>query len=509
METLVRSKIDPPDIIAIALSLLAIVVTAWISLHIFEGIAHLEDEFAYIWQAQVIARGELVTPSPPEPKSFLVPFVVDYHGLRFGKYPLGWPALLALGERLGLRWLVNPLLAGLGVWLTYRLGSKILGKTVGLLAAGLTLTSPFFLMNSGGLLSHPWGLVLSTAFVIAWLDIWLGDSLPAWIPPLTAGLTLGMLVLSRPLTALAVAIPFGFMGLVVLLRGPAALRKKVLLVALVTLLVGSLHFVWQYAVTGDSQLNPYTLWWEYDRVGFGPGVGVARSGHTLQIAWRNLKFSMNSGYSDLFGWWKFSWLFLPLGLWAVRRKPWTWLVASVFPMLVLLYMAYWVGAWILGPRYYYEGLFALTILTGAGIAWLAGWPLDNATPFPRYQGSRRYRPLAVTALVAVLLAANLVYYTPSRIGAMYGFLGTSRQQLAPFQDPAALAQTPALVFVDTDEWRAYAGLLELANPMLDSPYIFVWSYGEKVDARVMAAFPDRNVLYYNPAHPGVLYKIER
>ena len=199
----------PANSIALAISLLAVAATTWISLHIFEGIPHLEDEFAYVWQAQVIARGELVTPSPPEPKSFLVPFVVDYDGQRFGKYPLGWPVVLSFGERLGLRWLVNPFLAGLGVWLTYRLGSKILGKTVGLLAAGLTLTSPFFLMNSGGLLSHPWGLVLSTGFVIAWLDIWQADSLPKWVPALTAGFTLGALGLCRPMTALGVAIPFG------------------------------------------------------------------------------------------------------------------------------------------------------------------------------------------------------------------------------------------------------------------------------------------------------------
>src|SRR4030042_3522674 len=101
------------DKIALVISLLAVIITAWISFYIFEGIPHLEDEFAYLWQAQVIARGELAVPSPPEPKSFLVPFVVDYNGLRFAKYPLGWPVLLSFGELIGLRWLVNPLLAGL------------------------------------------------------------------------------------------------------------------------------------------------------------------------------------------------------------------------------------------------------------------------------------------------------------------------------------------------------------------------------------------------------------
>jgi 4-amino-4-deoxy-L-arabinose transferase-like glycosyltransferase len=136
-----------PDRIALLLSLLAILVTYLVTDRIFEGIPHLEDEVAYVWQAEAIAGGKIAVPSPPQPKSFLVPFVVDYDGLRFGKYPPGWPLVLAIGVKLGLRFLVNPLLAGLGVWLTYLLGKRVFGEVVGLLAAGLTLTSPFFLIN--------------------------------------------------------------------------------------------------------------------------------------------------------------------------------------------------------------------------------------------------------------------------------------------------------------------------------------------------------------------------
>jgi hypothetical protein len=49
--------------------------------------AHIEDEMAYVWQAQAIASGHLTIASPPIPKSFLIPFVIDYAGQRFGKYP--------------------------------------------------------------------------------------------------------------------------------------------------------------------------------------------------------------------------------------------------------------------------------------------------------------------------------------------------------------------------------------------------------------------------------------
>jgi 4-amino-4-deoxy-L-arabinose transferase-like glycosyltransferase len=497
------------DKIALIISFLAVLATAWISFNIFEGIPHLEDEFAYIWQAQVIARGELTVPSPPEHKSFLVPFVVDLDGQRFGKYPLGWPAMLSLGERIGLRWLVNPLLAGLAVWLTYRLGAKTLGKTVGILAAALTATSPFFLMNSGALLAHPWGLVLSTGFAVSWLDaIEERGLVPAWLPTLTAGFSLGMLALSRPFTALGVAIPFGIYSLITLFHGSTSVRKRIISIGAITLMIGSLHFIWQYTVTGDPLINPYTLWWEYDKVGFGPGVGVTQQGHNLKLAWSNLKFTLNAGSSDLFGWFKMSWLFLPFGFWAVRRKPKTLILASITPVLVLLYLGYWIGAWVLGPRYYYEGLFSLTILTAAGIAWLAGWTLKVGDKFQSIQGNKRFRPIAVTTLVLFLIAVNLIFYIPGRIGGMRGLFGSSRQQLEPFQTSGAGVKTPALIIVDTREWRAYAGLLELSNPMLDSPFIFIWSRGPKSNASVVDAFPERSVYYYRPEEPWVFYSTE-
>ena len=139
-------SISLSDRIAILLSLFAVLASVFVAERVYEQMPHLEDEMAYVWQAQAIARGQLTVPSPPEPKSFLIPFVVDYQGQRFGKYPLGWPVLLSFGELAGLRFLVNPLLAGFGFWLIYRLGKQVFSQTVGLLAAGLTLTSPFFLL---------------------------------------------------------------------------------------------------------------------------------------------------------------------------------------------------------------------------------------------------------------------------------------------------------------------------------------------------------------------------
>ncbi len=499
------------DRYAILLSLAAILAAFLVAANIFEQVPHLEDEMAYVWQARVYAGGELTVPSPPQPKSMLVPFVVDYNGRRFAKYPPGWPAALGFGVRLGVRDWVNPLLAGLGVWLLYRLGQKIFDEKIGLLAAFLTLTSPFFLLNSGSLLSHPWALVLSTSFVLAWLDTFSlpgregreeeSFTLPAVrlhpkrLTTLVAGLSLGVLALTRPLTAVGVGLPFFVHGLILLRRGDGAVRRRVLTIGALALTVGALLFAWQYAVTGDALHNPYTLWWTYDKVGFGRGVGRRDGGHSLHGAWINLKADLDIARSDIFGWGRCSWLFLPFGLWAMRRKPAAWLVASVFASLLMVYTTYWIGARLFGPRYYYEGLFSLTLVSAAGIFWLA-------RTMDARKGRGKTCRTGTIVLVAFLVGYNLTSYLPARLQEMTGLYGITRAQLTPFQTPEARSLTPALVIVHYERsWTEYGGLLELQDPWLTSPFIFAISRGKWADARLANDYPDRRLLHYYPDQP--------
>lgn len=500
------------------ISLLAVAAAYLVSSRVFEYLAHIEDEQAYLWQAQAVARGKLTVPIPPGENSFLVPFVVDYNGQRFGKYPPGWPALLGIGVRLGLRAWVNPLLAGLGVWLTYRLGKRTFGEAAGLLAAGLTLTSPFFLMNSGSLLSHSFGLVLSAAFAMAWLDLFADEPFRRpWLPTLVAGLCLGLMALTRPLTAVAVAAPFGLHGLYLLVRGEAATRRRLLRLGLIVLAMASLHFVWQFAVTGDPFINPYTLWWEYDRIGFGPGIGRVQGGHNLGQAYVNTNNSLLAGVNDLFGWGPFSWILLPFGVLATLVKPRSrpfclraLLIASVFPSLVLFYLAYWIGASLFGPRYYYEGLFSLTIFSAVGFGFLAGWPTRPGEPWRCETGWRKLRPLGMTALLALLVGLNLIFYTPMRVGGMHGLYGVERAHITPFLTPQAQELAPALIVVHPQKkWIEYGTLLELENPFLDTPFIFIISRGPEVDNAVAAHFPERNVYHYYQDEPYKFYTAPR
>jgi 4-amino-4-deoxy-L-arabinose transferase-like glycosyltransferase len=502
-----------PDRVALILSLLAVAAAFFVHDRVFERMAHLEDEMAYVWEAQTISGGHISQPSPPGRKSFLVPFVVDYNGVRFGKYPLGWPLVLALGEVSGFRFLINPLLSGLGVWLIYCLGKKVFGQTVGLLAGFLTLTSPFFLMNSGSLLSHPMGLVLSTLFVLAWMDAFCDrDYARKWVATLVAAFALGGLALTRPYTALAVGFPFAIHGIYLLISGDWLIRQRLIIMGIMLISLSSLHLVWQYALTGDPFLNPYTLWWEYDKAGFGPGFGHRESGHTINQAWINTRHSLQVGSMDLFGWGRYSWIFLPFGLLAViRDRNWRALLPiSVLPTLVVIYLAYWIGSSLFGPRYFYEGLYSLTLLSGVGIAYLAGWPTRPGAEWPNYSGWQRVRSLAITAVVTVLISFNLLLYTPMRLGGMHGLYGVERAHIEPFLSRSAQELTPALVIVHTSgTWIEYGTLIELENAYLNTPFIFVIARGQRVDQEVTNYFPERNVYHYYPDTPYSFYTAPR
>lgn len=505
------------DVGGIILSILAVFVSLLVSDRVFERMAHLEDELAFVWQAEVIAEGRLTLPSPIEPERFLIPMVVDFEGNRFAKYPLGWPVLLSLGVRFDSRHLVNPLLAGFVVWLIYRLAKRVFNEHVGILSAILTVTSPFFLMNTGSLLSHPFGLFLSVVFTLSWIDTVYPNQKSSrakgrvWLAPIISGLAMGTLVLTRPLTAIGVVFPFCVHGLVLLLKGDRLVRRKIFIVGGISFVCVGVYFLWQFALSGDALLNPYTLWWAYDRIGFGPDIGVTAEGHDIKQAFVNAYLSLRSCASDLFGWGRYSWIFLPFGILAARKNKPAVLMGSVFPSLVFTYMFYWIGQWLFGPRYYYEGLFSLSVLSAAGIVWLAKRFSIRNKEFNQIKGQITYigKWVVSSSLLLMLIISNLLYYLPARLAGMYALYDISRQQLIPFETDEAMSLTPALIIVHAQYWTEYGGLLELEDAHLTTPFIFSYGSPKQSMDELKANFPDRNIYHYYPDEPYEFYVTPR
>jgi hypothetical protein len=490
------------DGLALVIAIGACVAAAWASQSVFDRIPHLEDELANLWEAEVMADGKISLPSPEFPRSFMVPFVVDCDGLRFGKYTPGWPAVLSLGVRLGDPWLVNALLAGAAAWLTYRLGSRFGGRGVGLLAALLVATSPMFLLLSASLMSHTLSVFLTLTLTLGWLDGVAAvprPRLPRALPVVVAGLSLGLLALTRPLTAVGVGFPLAIHGVWLLMRGEREAKRAVVSVGVLALMVGGLLLIWQWALTGDALRNPYTLWWPYDRIGFGPGHGVMEGGHTLNQARINTKFSLRVGQHDLYGWPYLSWIFAPIGLLALRKRADAWLLGGLLPSLVLVYAAYWVGSWVYGPRYYVEALGAFSVLSAAGMAALGGWLSAR--------GTSRLRSLSVSALVLVLLALNVGFYLPARLQQMTGLY---EMNLGARDRLQAVVPADALIIVHPrHSWTEYGTLLTLTPPFADGDLLLAYTRGSEQDLRLAQSYADRPAYAYYPGDPGRLVPIAR
>jgi hypothetical protein len=503
-------KLTLIDRVVLLVCICSVVAASAISRDIFENIPHLEDEYAYVWQAEVAARGEITRPIPDCPRCFLVPFIVDYDGHRFGKYQLPWPVMLSFGIRLGLRYLVNPLLAGLSVWLMYLLTRKLRDKFTGLIAAILLAASPFFLINASTLLSHTFSLFLTLVFFISWLDVFRKNcEVPAWLPIATAGLSLGLLFLSRPLTAIGVSFPIILHGFILMIKGDNQYRKLALIIGLIVISLLPIHFLWQYALTGDPLLNPYTIVWPYDTIGFGPGIGRQTGGYQLSMAWGNIRSSLHVGYFDLFGWGRFSWILLPLGLLLILRDWKTLMITSTLATMIAAYTLYWIGSNLLGPRYYYEALPACVLLTAIALRWLLGLP-EQASGWAFWRSWRTWRFVFFSTIAALAVSLTVFFYLPARLPRFIGLYGASAERLTPFIQNDKPGITPALVIVYLAEgWTDYSTLTELSNPYFDTPFVFILNKGEEANARAINMLPGRIIWHYYPDEPFLLRSMPR
>jgi len=500
-------------LLALLLAFFAFTMSALVSRAVFERLPHLEDEVAYLFQAKTLAGGQLTVAIPEPRRAYWQPFVVDYDetGQRFGKYPPGWPLLLAAGVLSGQAWLVNALFAAMTVALVYRLGRELFSPDTGAIAAALTAFSPMALLLNGTLMGHTAALWTAVLFMYALLRVERGRGALRW--GALGGLALGLLVINRPLTAVGVAAPFvvyAALRLLAALRGGwrpfAQALRPLLALAAITLIVGAAVPLYSYAATGDPTKNLYTLVWPYDRVGFGECCG--RSGHTIEKGIRHLRFDLSLMAADLYGWqvgritpelqahlrtesgyWPplgLSWLLLPFGLLAGARRRWTWLLALSAISLMAAHLAYWIGAQRYSTRYYFEALAALSLISALPLAWLI---------------ARSRRRGLVYAALALALVYSLYAYSTPRIQALYRFNEISRETLegvAARRD----GDRPVLVLVSGPDsgdrrvrWRALGALMAVTSPYLDSEIVGAWdTLRPGVRAAILARFPERQVI---------------
>lgn len=499
--------------------------------NVFEGVPHLEDEVAFLFQAKTIAGGSIVVPIPPHVDSFDLPFLIQNGGSWFGKYPPGHPAFLALGVLLGNPWLINPIAVGLSLALVYWLGRQIYGGRVGLLAGALGLVSPFVLLQGGTILSHPTTMLCLTIFLACFLQMMRRESL-AW--PAGVGLFLGVAFLSRQLTAIGAAVPFALLGLALLAGQPRRYLPRLAMVVVGVAPCVGLLLWFNASLTGNALTSPYELYWPYDKVGFGEGLGSAGN-HDWNAAMINTSLNLDSLRTHLFGW-PYGLDLVPLALAALgivaaagrvalqrgksvasaslRCLGWDLLLLALAGSLVLVHTLYWASGIMYGPRYYFESLPALLLLSARGIAFVpvaGGWLGAASLRFAGYvfgpfwiagavAAAGRFRPSLWPRLVTAALVLGCVGYglgvsLPARCAEYRGWYGITGE---PVRRAGQLDLRNSLVFVSYGRsWTDYVALLSLNAPRLDSDTVFALDMGSGRNQAVAEHWPGRRVLYWS------------
>ena len=467
-----------------AICLLAFSAIAILTDQIFEHVPHSEDEVAYVFQAKVFAQNRLAVPTPPNDQAFWTPFVVDFNGLRFGKYAPGWPILLSLGIRLDAPWLVNALLGTLALALIAWLGRCYFGPGVGLLAAGLGLVTPGFLFLSSSLLSHAASLFWTT---IALTALFYGVSKrPVYV--LVAGVGLGAAFLTRPFAALGIGMAVAVFVLVLVIQ------RELKWTGLLWLILGWIPIIvllplYWWAITGDPTFNAYILVWPYDRIGFGADIGPY--GYGLREAiFINTRLKLATLATGLFGWpgWS-NLLFIPVPFLARRANRWDWLLLGTILGMIFSHIFYWAFGGIDGgfPRYYYDALPALLLLTARGMLILIEILNRFSLPLP---GSKLKLGWLPVGLVIVFVLYNIIWNLPPLLAAQKGKYSITP---APLQvvEQADLSE-PALVIVkNVESWSDFAAPFAANSPTLDGPVVYAIDWGSDYNKKVRSQFRER------------------
>jgi hypothetical protein len=347
-------------------ALFVFVLTNVLSYFLFDHIPHVHDEIDYLFQAKIFKLGRLYMPSPPAKEFFDFPHIIN-NGRWYSQYTPGYPFLLLLGLVVGVPWILNPILAAFSIVLFYFLGKEIFNKTVGLLASILGAISIWFLLMSSTMMSHTSCMFFLTLFL---LFLFRSLKNPSAANGIFAALALGMALLIRPYTSFLIAFPFLVFYTVNQLLKLKSSTKNIAAFTLIMLLVFSVLMAYNRATNGDPLRMGYIVCYGKEVL---PGFGISGCYnliHTPHQGALNTGIYLKSLNTYLFGWPSSLILVLLLLLILGSVKPGyrkkILLLLSGFICLMVGYFFYWGTVETIGPRFYFEGIPLLILLSALG-----------------------------------------------------------------------------------------------------------------------------------------------
>ncbi len=463
------------------------VIAAVFAVVVYGRHPHVPDEVVYLYHARYLAAGHLALPAPPVPEAFDV-YLMDTDGARwFSTVPIGWPMILAVGARLGAPWLVNPLLAGLNVLLTYLFLRELYTRRTARLAIAVLCVSPWYLFMSMNMMTHTWTTTAALTAALAVARLRRTRDL-RWA--VLGGIGIGIASLVRPLDGLTLAALLGLWALPV--RGRAFRLAPVVVLGAVTALVAAVVFPYNRLLSGHATVFPIMtyaqkVWpgWS-NEIGFGANRGAGWygldpfPGHGLIDVIFNADVNTVLTNTELLGWATGSLVIVLFALFSRRlsRSDRLMVVASV-GVIAAMSLYWFSGGPDFGARYWYLIIVPCAALVARGIEILEASTERGAGP--------RVLPAA-----AMLSVAALLVFVPWRAIDKYPHYRGMRPDVRSLA--AAHRFGRSLVLVRGRPHPDYASAFAY-NPVDLSSDATLYAYDRdpELRARVLAAYPDRPV----------------
>src|SRR5258705_11549378 len=234
--------------------------------------AVVHDESAYLLQAQLFAQGRFTAPTPPMSR-FFEQLYVNLLPAVSSKYPPGTSLLIAPGMILGRPGLPIVVANALSGALVFAPGRRLAGGMIALLTWVLWVTSfPVLYFHAMYLSEVP----TSLAWLVAWWGIARWRTSARTRDLAIAALAIAYCGITRPLTAVALALAVGIVMLRVTSRRtslPRLRRSELATLGAGAALALVVVALWSWQSTGNPTLTPLALYTRsyvpFDRLGFG------------------------------------------------------------------------------------------------------------------------------------------------------------------------------------------------------------------------------------------------
>jgi hypothetical protein len=510
-----RAPRDEPGLLVRALDTRAVAGAVFaltlITLHGTWGpaIPVVQDEMAYVLQAEIFAQGKWALPAQPIPAFWEQPQVI-VQPVVASKYFPGHSLLLALGVLVGFPTSIPLLLGALTGALLFVLARRVANGAVAVLAWVVWLGSPIVLYYGPSYFSE---VTTTACWLAGWYALlqWRASRRLGWL--LAVAFIVGWTVLTRPLTGVAYAIPVA----IVVLRDVFVLKRWRDLGAGMAAGCAVLAIIplWSARTTGHPALTPLALYTAqyrpYDVPGFGliatkPALAISpqlerlnardygwhaahvpsalpnalwqRWNHLTSVMWGTLRWPLM--------------IFALFGL-VTLRGPSLFAVASAI-LLLVVYLSFAAPApWVL---YYYESVPALSCLVAAGIASaiaLLGRARRGAPSLsPSWRSTRWTAPLIATAAI-LLIPAVATYRIVS---------GWHRQEQGRMEQFALMRERittgRAVVFVRylPEHDPNFTFVRNFSNPAAERVWV-VRDLGDEQNARLLEQVPDRAAFIFD------------